>query len=91
MSRTTKDKPTKFLYPQYSEWQMPDKRKRSKTEDTNWYWLQSTPSWWNNLFHTRPRRNAAHVWEVNARKSSVEDLEELDKPNVSNKPHKYYW
>lgn len=91
MSRTTKDKPWKLVYPDYLDWQMPDKRKRAKKEDTDFHWLGSTPSWWNNLFHTRPRRNAAHVWEVNARKSSVEDLEELDKPNVSNKPHKYYF
>ena len=84
MSRTNKDKPPKLLYG--------DKvTKKPRGKYTEWHWLQNTPSWWTNLFMNRPQRKEAQRWERNAQKTNPEDIDELDTPNVSKKPHKYYW
>lgn len=90
MSRTNKDRPSRIRFPEY--WTEPYARtKKRKDEDSYWHWLQATPSWWNNLFHTRPQRREAQQWEREVQKvQDVEELEELDKPNVSKKPHKFY-
>lgn len=66
------------------------KTKKRRKIDTNWHWM-STPSWWTRLMMNRPQRRAAHLWEKEAQKTEVESLEDLDIPNVSHKPHKYYW
>lgn len=84
MSKTFKDKPSRILYGD-------DVTKKPKVKDTTWHWLQATPSWWNNMFHTRPRRRESQRFGRIVEKTSLDTLEELDKPNVSNKPHKYYW
>ncbi len=90
MSRTFKDKPWKLRYK--SKWQEPDLPKVRKEVDDTWHWSQSTPSWWTNLFMNRPLRREAQQWERDAQKiDDLEELEEIDKPNVSKKPHKYYW
>lgn len=83
MSRTNKDKPPKLLYGDRVT-------KKSKEKDTTWHW-QSTPSWWTNMFMTRAQRKQAQIWERNAQKTDPDDLDELDTPNVSKKPHIYYW
>lgn len=68
------------------------KTKKRREEDTKWHWLQATPSWWTNLFMNRPIRRECQRWEREIQKiSNSEELEEIDKPNVSKKPHKYYW
>ena len=101
MSRTNKDKPywkrceTHFRNKNTKDkeqrlWLEPHERALQRKEvDTEYHWTGSTPSWWNNLFHTRPERNKAHQFSIKATKS--EDLEELDYPNFRNKPHKYYY
>lgn len=66
------------------------KTKKRKHEDTSWHWM-STPSWWTRMMMNRPQRREAHLWEQEASHTPIEDLEELDKPNTSHKPHKYYW
>lgn len=89
MSRTIKDKPTDLLYGEW--WSSGDKPKAPKYKDIEYHWLSTTPSWWNHLYHTKPRRAKATVWEHEVVKTKVDDLEDVDPPNVSNKPHKYYW
>lgn len=91
MSRTNKDRPSRVRFPEYLD-ELYAKTKKRKEQDAEWHWLQATPSWWNNLFHTRPQRREAQQWEREVQKiQDFEELEELDKPNVSKKPHKYYW
>lgn len=89
MSRTIKDKPTDLLYGE--RWTAKDKPKVPKYKDVDYHWVGNTPSWWNHLYHTKPQRAKATVWEHEVVKRSVDDLDDLDLPNVSNKPHKYYW
>jgi len=66
------------------------KAKKKKRLDTEWHWM-TTPSWWTRMTMNRPQRREAHLWEHEVVRTSLEDLEELDKPNVSHKPHNYYW
>lgn len=83
MSKTYKDKPVRILYAE-------DSSKKPRIVDTKWHWEWETPSWWTNLFMTRPQRRKAQKWEREVQKTEIEDLEDLDTPNVSRKPHKYY-
>lgn len=91
MSRTKKDRPVKVRFPEY--WTEPYARtKKRKEEHSDWDWMYATPGWWNNLFHTRPQRREAQQWERNITKiQDFDELEDLEKPNVSRKPHKYYY
>ena len=88
MSRTRKDKPTKLLWGDYND--QSNKPKVGKHKDNTWHWM-TTPSWWTRMMMNRPQRREAHLWENRAEHTALEDLEELDTPNVSHKPHKYYW
>lgn len=104
MSRTRKDTKWKFhsepwdinrYMTEYFSWiYIPGmKTKKRKEVDTEDHWM-GTPSLWNRLQHTRPRRAKARVWARNVEKTKfndVEELYELDVPNYSNKPHIYYW
>ena len=63
------------------------KTKKRKQVDTCWHWL-TTPSWWIRLMMTRPQRRASRVWE---RKALLADLDSLDTPSCSKKPHIYFW
>lgn len=66
---------------------LPKLRKELDTED---HWM-STPSWWTRLCMTKPQRREGRLWECEVVKISPTDLEEVDKPSVSRKPHIYYW
>lgn len=66
------------------------KTKKKKSVDTNWRWM-NTPGWWTRMMMNRPQRREAHLWEHQVAKTPVEELEEVDKPNCSHKPHVYYW
>lgn len=89
MSRTTKDKPPRLLYGNY--WDVPG-AKVPKHKDNEWHWLEATPSWWTRMMMNRPQRREAHLWEREVSKAqNIEDLEDLDTPNCSHKPHQYYW
>jgi hypothetical protein len=91
MSRTSKDRPSRVRFPEEGNYDI-EKPKKPKNVDTKWHWLQNTPSWWTNLFMERPLRHAARRWERDVQKiTSLDDLEDLDKPNVSKKPHVYYY
>lgn len=88
MSRTHKDKPSKILYPDYRN---ESGCKKRKEVDSEWHWM-NTPSWWTRLFMNVPIRREGKAFEKDAVKViDVELLEDIDKPNVSKKPHKYYW
>lgn len=65
------------------------KTKKRKELDTNWHWLNSTPSWWTRLMMNRPQRRAGRVWEHQVLKQL--DLEDCDPPGVGHKPHIYYY
>lgn len=105
MSRTYKDKPYKLrwswshkddlielenygyrLYRQ-GKTTKPKKRKEVDCED---HWM-STPSWWTHMFMLKPQRRQGTLWEREVVKTQLTDLEEVDKPNVSRKPHVYFW
>lgn len=64
-----------------------DKAKKKKFGD-DWRWM-NTPSWWVRLMMTRPQRKAGKTWERKA--ATALDIEELDTPSVSRKPHYYFW
>ena len=52
-------------------------------------WNWSTPSWWNNIFHTRPwrRKTRRCEWRVLHAPDAADSLIwPLDK-----KPHLYFW
>ena len=57
----------------------------------NWHWLSNTPAWWTRLMMNRPQRKAGKTWERKATTTAVEQLDEVDTPSVSRKPHQYFW
>lgn len=65
----------------------PKLRKRVDTED---HWM-TTPSWWNNLFHTRPIRGRFRNYTKSVVRCPIEYIENLVEPLDSNKPHKYFY
>lgn len=101
MSRTYKDKPSKLRFPSSDNWvytegyhkrELPTiEPKKRKELDTEWHWLHGTPSWWNNLFHTRPIRGNFRKFTKALLKSGVEDIVDCYEPSDSKSPHKYYW
>lgn len=107
MSRTYKDKPSKLKYVRYDvdyirypetedKYAFTIKGKTSlpkqrKEVDNDWHWMQGTPSWWNNLFHTRPIRGNFRRFLANAVRSEVEAIPDMLEPTDSRRPHKYYW
>jgi hypothetical protein len=66
------------------------KTKKCKKVDTEDHWM-STPSEWTRLMMNRPQRRQGNLWEREAAKTDISSLGDLDKPNVSRKPHVYYW
>lgn len=66
------------------------KTKKRKEVDTEQHWM-TTPSWFVREFMNRPQRRKGAMWEREVVKTQVTELEEVDKPNVSRKPHVYYW
>lgn len=75
----------------YWVWDNSGKRKKRKEVDSEYHWM-NTPSWWTNMFMNRPQRHEGRMWEHEVSKiQNPEDLDEVDTPNVSKKPHVYYW
>ena len=102
MSRTHKDHPSKL---RFEEWNIDRERiegtfyyiylpttktKKRRGSDTEWHWM-STPSWWTRLTMNRPQRRAGSIWERTVTQTSIEEIDLLDTPSVSRKPHQYYW
>lgn len=66
---------------------LPKRRKELDVED---HWM-STPSWWTHLCMLKPQRRQGSLWEREVVKTPIEELDGVDLPNVSNKPHIYYY
>ena len=106
MSRTYKDRPRKltdYYWQQdavsgineegryFTIYSKTTKTKKKKSVDTEWHWYRQTPSWWTHEFMIVPMRAAGKRWDSIVAKTAIEDLDTLNLPNVSNKPHVYYW
>ena len=106
MSRTHKDRPYRIRFPE-EEWDYRYYRcgdrwyfnflaypgvltKKKKRVDTENHWM-TTPSWFINVFMNRPQRARGKAWERKIVKCKVDELIDQDIPDVSRKPHKYYW
>ena len=63
------------------------KKKRSHTE-RNW---MTTPMWWIREMMNQPQRAKGRQWEKKVLKVDINDLDIIDYPSVSRKPHWYYW
>lgn len=84
MARTQKDAPFKILY-------LNSPKKKKRKVDYTWKWYLASPGWWVNLMMTKPQRRAAHLWEHEVVKSKINNIEDLDTPSVSKKPHIYFY
>lgn len=95
MSDTRKDKPFWVTHPEKFDNRKyvrnPERNQFSlkpKEVDTEYHWM-STPSWFTNLFMTRPERRRASNFTSQVIYS--QDLEEEDLADTKRKPHIYYW
>jgi hypothetical protein len=117
MSRTYKDRPSKFRFPEehwdFGREKIPytrisiytgeeyechyalqikgAKTKKKKAINTEWHWLKSTPSWWTHMNMIKPKRREGRLWEAEIVKEPLDKLEDSVAPDVSKKPHQYYW
>ena len=106
MARTYKDRPSKLRYPE-KEWgyryylvgnrkyidylQYPGVlTKKKKKVDTEYHWM-STPMWWIREMMNQPQRAKGRQWEKTVLNVDINDLDIIDYPSVSRKPHWYYW
>lgn len=67
------------------------KPKIKKCVDDKDKWYKTTPSWFVNMFMTRPQRRSGTLWEREALKTSLEELSDIDTPLHGKKPHIYYY
>lgn len=63
------------------------KKKRSYNEH-NW---MTTPMWWIREYMNQPQRIRGKEWERQIIKVNIDELIDQDIPDVSRKPHLYYW
>lgn len=63
------------------------KRNKQRQHGDMWWWWKQTPSWWNKLFHTKPRR----VAEKQAIEKAVKHPDSDVVHPLDRKPHRYYW
>lgn len=104
MSRSYKDRPSKLRFEPYDKDYIEvehygfsiyrkgktTKTKKRKEVDTENHWM-TTPSWWNNLFHTRPIRGNFRTFLTSVVKSDIAEIENMLEPTDSKSPHVYYW
>jgi hypothetical protein len=106
MSRTYKDLPNKLRFPEeawdyryyfsggrkYIDYlQYPGVlTKKKKNVDTENHWM-TTPMWYIREFMNQPQRAKGRQWEKSVLKVDINDLDIIDYPSVSRKPHLYYW
>ena len=107
MSRTYKDRPYKIRYPEeqwdykyYRCGSWPSRfcfleypgvlTKKKKHVDTENHWM-SEPGWFIREFMNQPQRARGKQWEKKIVKVSKDNLIDVDYPDVSRKPHIYYW
>lgn len=65
------------------------RNKRDKPGGHSPFWI--TPSWFTRMFMTKPQRHRGRMWEKDVVKLDTSELEDTDPPDVSKKPHKYFW
>lgn len=63
-----------------------DKQKERHLGLEDWRWSSNYPRWWDQMFHTRPRRQEERL----LCRLAERDVEDGIWP-LSKKPHKYYW
>lgn len=103
MSRTYKDRPHRVQHEDWNKdriqvfpgtWHyiyLPTtKTKKRKALDTEEHWM-TTPGWWIRLRMNKPQRRGGSLWERKAVLTDFSSLLELDTPDVSRKPHIYFW
>lgn len=54
------------------------------------FWM-STPGWWIRMWMNKPQRRLGALWQRETERTPVSDLDLQDTPNVTRKPHKYFW
>ena len=64
--------------------------KKKKNIDTENHWM-TTPMWYIREFMNQPQRAKGRQWEKTVLKVDINDLDIIDYPSVSKKPHWYYW
>jgi hypothetical protein len=64
------------------------KTKKPRTYCHHRWWAKS-PGWWVRLTMTKPQRRAGRVWEAVIK--YAKDLDVSDPPQVSRRPHVYYY
>lgn len=64
--------------------------KKKKKVDTYNHWM-STPMWWIREMMNQPQRARCKQWEKKILKVSLDNLIDIDYPDVGRKPHVYYW
>lgn len=71
---------------------IPGAKTKKKRRGHHWkYWTQITPMWWIHDMMTVPQRAKGRMWEHTVVKMEIDDLIDVDIPNVDRKPHHYYW
>ena len=103
MSRTYKDKPAKDWSESWGKdreriegtfyWiDLPTtKTKKRKEVDTEEHWM-GTPGWWIRCMMNKPQRRAGSIWEREVvTTKNILDIDLLDTPSNSRRPHIYYW
>jgi hypothetical protein len=107
MSRTYKDRPSKIRFPEeqwdYKYYRIGGGNwhicfleyrgvltKKKKRVDTENHWM-TEPSWFIREFMNQPQRARGKQWEKKIVKVSLDNLIDVDYPDVSRKPHIYYW
>ena len=102
MSRTYKDRPAKFRFPEeqlnydrvrldpeqywYSWVQIPGVKTKKKRSVNTKWNWVGTPSWWTRMFMIRPRRT-----KENQQLRNMQNVEDFDFVDVKRKNHIYYW
>jgi hypothetical protein len=101
MSKTRKDLPARIRIPEkFSEviedsfifWikEFPGVRTKKKRHYYEVGWMP-TPMWWIHLKMNAPQRGKGKVWEGQVVRMPIDSLIDVDLPNVSRKPHPYFW
>ena len=65
--------------------------KSKKKRHCKEYHSMPTPMWWVREMMNQPQRAKGRQWEKSVLKVDINDLDVIDYPSVSRKPHLYYW
>ena len=51
----------------------------------------STPGWWIRMWMNKPQRRLGALWQRKTERTPLCNLDLQDIPNITRKPHKYFW